>query len=40
MCIRDSVSIEVDDPKYDENNVIDFLKNIGGTEIEVLSDEN
>jgi hypothetical protein len=34
------VSIEVDDPKYDENNVIDFLKNIGGTEIEVLTDEN
>ena len=34
------VSIEVDDPKYNENNVIDFLKNIGGTEIEVLTDES
>ena len=34
------VSIEVDDPKYHENNVIDFLKNIGETEIEVLTDEN
>ena len=34
------VSIEVDDPKYDESSVIDFLKNIGGTEIEVLTDEN
>ncbi len=34
------VSIEIDDPKYDESGVIDFLKNIGGTEIEVLTDEN
>ena len=34
------MSIEIDDPKYDESGVIDFLKNIGGTEIEVLTDEN
>ena len=33
------VSIEVDDPKYEESFVIDFLKDIGGTEIEVLKDE-
>ena len=34
------VSIEVDDPKYDENKVISFLQDLGGTEIEVLKDEN
>ena len=33
------VSIEVDDPKYEESFVIDFLRGIGGTEIEVLKDE-
>ena len=33
------VSIEIDDPKYEESFVIDFLKDIGGTEIEVLKDE-
>ncbi|RPF74375.1 MAG: DUF3341 domain-containing protein [Rickettsiales bacterium TMED289] len=34
------VSIEVEDPKYDEEKVISFLENLGGTEIEVLKDEN
>ena len=34
------VSIEVEDPKYDEAKVISFLQNLGGTEIEVLKDEN
>ena len=34
------VSIESADPKYDERKVEDFLKNIGGKEIEVIKDEN
>ena len=34
------VSIEISDPKYNEEEVKSFLKQIGGTEIEVLKDEN
>tara|TARA_Y100000748_G_scaffold130731_1_gene109584 strand:+ start:4948 stop:5481 length:534 start_codon:yes stop_codon:yes gene_type:complete len=34
------VSIEVEDPKYDEEKVISFLEDLGGTEIEVLKDES
>ena len=34
------MSIESADPKYDERKVEDFLKNIGGKEIEVIKDEN
>jgi len=34
------VSIEVSDPKYKEEEVKSFLQEIGGTDIEVLRDEN
>jgi hypothetical protein len=33
------VSIESSDPKYDEKEVEDFLKKIGGKDIEILKDE-
>jgi hypothetical protein len=34
------ISIELTDPIFDENKTKSFLKEIGGTDIEVLSDEN
>ena len=34
------VSIEISDPKYNEQEVKSFLDKIGGTDIEVLKDEN
>ena len=32
------VSIESDDKLYDENNTIDFLKSIGGQDVEVIKE--
>lgn len=34
------ISIELTDPIFDENKTKSYLKEIGGTDIEVLSDEN